>query len=182
MSGAALAVNAERIKSFFPLVYNEDWLFLIPSLRYGLVAAEGSVDQEVYDPFSDPRRATGEEFGDVLGEGLIAHMRAGSADSTQSPFFWESFLDRRQRFIREAIAGCERVSDANAPAALNALILAEDARARLSPVELSDYVTAWHEDLRRWRRYFTRISVRMDVTVALEDLALKSWTVEPTAA
>ena len=47
------AVDTSRIESFFPDVYNEDWLFLFDAVGLGQVWSSGVVSQEKYDPFAD---------------------------------------------------------------------------------------------------------------------------------
>ena len=63
VSGSALAVNVQAAESFFPQVYNEDWLFLAPHLGRREVAANAKVRQDFFNPFDSPERAVRQEFG-----------------------------------------------------------------------------------------------------------------------
>jgi hypothetical protein len=72
VGGAALAVNVDQADSFFPDLYNEDWLFLAPHLDKRRVARVGAVTQRAYAPFADPDRARLQEFGDLVGEACSA--------------------------------------------------------------------------------------------------------------
>lgn len=181
VSGSALAVRLDggRPGSFFPEVYNEDWLFLAPFLEERAVARVGSVRQTRYDPFAQPLRAGGEEFGDVLAEGLVGVLHAGPAEPATRPDYWADFLLRRAEFIAAAADGCRRSGDPAAPRAVRALAVAEQARARLSPAVLADYVTAWRADLRRWQEYLSGIAPRGDLPAALDALGLSAATVGP---
>jgi hypothetical protein len=159
VSGSALAVRADLVDSFFPEVYNEDWLFLAPYLDQRAVAAAGDVHQSPYDPFELPDRATAEEFGDVLGEGLIGHLHHGTLSRPPTVSYWDGFLRRRARFISDAIAACDAraTEDPRARKALRSLRRAENARAKIRAEQLTDYVTAWLDDLRHWRHFLTGV-------------------------
>jgi hypothetical protein len=159
VSGSALAVRADRADSFFPEVYNEDWLFLAPYLDRRAVAMADDVQQARYDPFELPDRATAEEFGDVLGEGLIGHLHHDTLNRPPTVSYWDSFLSRRSRFIGEAVAACATQATENPVArrALRSLRRAENTRARIRPELLTDYVTAWLDDLHLWRQFLTGV-------------------------
>lgn len=153
VSGSALAVRVDRADSFFPRVYNEDWLFLAPALDRREVAAVGTVNQLTYQPFRTSNRAADQEFGDVLAEGLAGHLHAGSLDDVPGAEYWHAFLHRRGEFIREAAASCAENAhrDPVARAALRALDRADRVRAGIDPGTLRDYVTTWRADLEQWR-------------------------------
>src|SRR5262249_16071853 len=68
--GSTLFVNPSTETSFFPPVYNEDWLFFALHAVAGRVAVAGTVSQLAYDPFVHVR-AFHEEFGDIFAEGII---------------------------------------------------------------------------------------------------------------
>lgn len=98
--------DSGRAGSFFPDIYNEDWLFLFPSVHLRRVCRTGSVWQLPYDPFARPSRAVGEEFGDVFAEGLmeLAHSLLPQ-ETAGTPEFWDRFLDGHRRLIAEAADG-----------------------------------------------------------------------------
>jgi hypothetical protein len=182
VSGSALAVRLDRADSFFPEIYNEDWLFLAPHLDGRDVAAGGPVRQLPYDPFSIPDRATAEEFGDVLGEGLIGHLHHDSLSRPPSVRYWRAFLRGRARFIAEAVESCAAQASENkeARAALRALGRAENARAKIRPEILAEYVASWLDDLRRWRDFLTGVP-RLGTLEAAIDWLDRSVVSPPTA-
>ena len=70
--GGALLVDLDADSPApFPPVYNEDRLFLYDALADSAVVVGPPVHQLPYKPYADPGRAGLEEFGDVLGEGLL---------------------------------------------------------------------------------------------------------------
>jgi hypothetical protein len=177
VGGNALAISVDRCDSFFPEIYNEDWLFLAPHLDKRKVAADGNVQQLPYDPFEIPDRATSEEFGDVLAEGLVGHLHRGSLNRPPTAENWSAFLDRRARFIAEALAACaDRAADDNeARKALSALRRAENAREKILPAILTKYLAAWLDDLRLWRDYLAGVPRLGTLEAALD------WLDRPVA-
>jgi hypothetical protein len=181
VSGSALAIRVDgaRPGSFFPEIYNEDWLFLVPFLEDRVVARVGSVRQTRYDPFAEPLRAGSQEFGDVLAEGLLGALHVGPAEPATRAGYWSDFLLRRAEFIAAAADGCLRAGHPAVHPAVRALAVAEQARSRLSPAVLAHYVSAWRADLRRWREYLSGIVPRGDLPAALDALGLPATTVGP---
>jgi hypothetical protein len=181
VSGSALAVGLARVESFFPAIYNEDWLFLAPYVDHREVARAGPVLQDWSDPY-DLGRADEEEFGDVVGEGLIGRLHSNRLHATFSPGYWAEFLERRAVFIKQAKAACQESAHPDAARAVLALDRAEKARARLAPDELAEYVTAWWADRLTWRRYISRISRRDNLPSALAYLGLPADSVRSRPA
>jgi len=152
VGGSALLVNCRRPLSFFPEVYNEDWLFLFDSIAGAAVARAGRVRQLPYSPFADPARAAAEEFGDVLAEGLVGllHGPAPLAAAHEAAY-WRGFLDRRREFIeRVMIRLGARPWLPDRAAAVHALVAAERCRAAIAPQSCAAYVRTWRHDRAVW--------------------------------
>lgn len=165
IGGGALLVRADRGVPFFPAIYNEDWLFLL-GLLGGRAPARawvyaGDVVQDPYDGYL-PRRARSEEFGDILGEGVMSLLHPGcSLERAGSHVFWRDVVDGRRRFIadvRERLLrrGTEDPDDAEVTAAVRALdaaMLVHDrleAKPRLWIDQFVRYLAAWRADLADW--------------------------------
>jgi hypothetical protein len=175
VTGGACLLDVAAIASFFPAVYNEDWLFLLGAIRLGLVANAGEVGQLTYPPFADPRRACEEEFGDVLAEGLLALVDAGGSPSAADTRYWARFLDDRGAFIDRttSMIGPARGYDDRARQALRALAAAEQVRSNLRPQDLADYLTDWRADLDVWRRRLAELPQVASLDAALRYLDLR---------
>jgi hypothetical protein len=179
VSGSALAIRAQAVESFFPEVYNEDWLFLAPYLDRREVAAVGSVIQQPYDPFEFPYRAAAQEFGDVLGEGLIGYLHTAPLRPAPGRDYWAAFLDARAAFLADTYEACA----AAAPRAeavgrtLRAVRIAELTLAQITPDEMVAYVEAWIDDLATWQRVVEDLPDPDDLDAALRHLNLTSTTV-----
>jgi hypothetical protein len=185
VSGSALVVCEPATDSFFPDIYNEDWLFLAPHLDRREVTTVGSVAQEKHDPFAPPDRAGAQEFGDVLAEGLVGHLHTAPLYPVPTLDYWSRFLDVRSQFLADTYEGCEAAANFRAVAAIRSARRVLDG---ISPAELVEYVDAWQEDLARWRDWILD-KPRLDgLDAALQDLDLAARTVrseprnEPAAA
>ena len=179
VSGSALAVNVQAAESFFPQVYNEDWLFLAPHLDRREVVAHGKVRQAYFNPFDSPRRAMRQEFGDVLAEGLVGHLHGGTLDEAPSIGYWQAFLDSRSELIAVAVEAYRRQARYNPVArdALCSLRRAESTRIALRPGDLAQYVKAWLADLEVWRRHLTKVPALGTVEGALEFVSCSALAV-----
>jgi len=176
LSGAALAVDPTTADTFFPEVYRDDWLFLHAGLRDGTVGAVGEVSRGPEDPFADPGRATAEQFGDTLGEGLLTLLHAGAPTEVDSGY-WKGLLRRRRLFL----ADIERRLDLRAyddepprPQVYDALAAAERRLGEISAWDLESYVGCWWDDLRLWRERLAGLPRATSVEQALGTLGLSA--------
>lgn len=174
VSGSALAVDLRRADTFFPQIYNEDWVFLAPHLDRRDVAAVGSVRQQAYAPFADPHRAGAQEFGEVLAEGLIGFLHSARLRTVPTLDYWQAFLDERARFIALTTAGCVAAAALDA---LPPLQFAERARSEISPAALIEYVSAWLHDLVAWRRFIVELPRVGGLAASIRYLDLQDVTV-----
>jgi hypothetical protein len=168
VSGSALVVDCAQITSFFPRIYNEDWLFMAPAVARGAVAEVGSARQLAYEPFADPGVAAAQEFGNVVADGLMSLLHRDNLEAAEQPGYWEEFLPRRKAFIG-GIAERTRHDDY---AVLAALAAAERRRAGISPVELSGYVADWQRDMHTWRESVAGLPRGLTFNEVLRQLGL----------
>jgi hypothetical protein len=172
VSGAALAVDCQKITGFFPDVYNEDWLFFYEAAARRRLGSSGrKVTQLWYDPFADPQRAAWQEFGDVLAEGLYALLEYGPDCRYATDDYWEQFLDARRSFL-EAIARRAGTAD---PEIREQLVLSVELARKCSymigPGLLERYVLLWQQDRRQWQERIARVP-EMPLEAALKELGL----------
>ena len=157
VSGSALAVQVDLADALFPETYNEDWLFLAPHLARREVVAVGTVRQRPFNPFRMRHRAASEEFGDVLGEGLIGSLHRGTLSAALNPAYWQWFLDLRARFLAQTLSAAGHPTTRGQLRRSPPWRRPKQVRARIPPDVLSDYVAAWNTDLRAWRSYVSGI-------------------------
>jgi acetyltransferase-like isoleucine patch superfamily enzyme len=176
IGGSALLIDTTRPTSYFPQIYNEDWLFLVDSLWKGRVARFGEARQLPYDPFADPRRAEHEEFGDLLAEGLVSltrrapHDRAAVLHWAAEPECWRELRERRLAEVSELAELVHR------PAAVAALLAAHDRATAITPASLAAYIRVWRTDVDRWRDQVETLPRALSLPHALRELGLLGHT------
>lgn len=154
VSGSVLAVDCRVPFGFFPDLYNEDWLFFHRDAAEQRLATPGSLAGQLpYDPFADPRRAAGQEFGDVIAEGLYALLHSGHGVEAASKEYWRRFLEYRDGVLDDVIGRLP-----NAPGVRHelrrgiskAIGAAQQVLWEITPTMCAEYVTAWQRDLEEW--------------------------------
>ena len=174
----AMAVRTDRpILSFFPHIYNEDWLFLLVYCLFGDqdVVWAGMISQRSYNPFQNASRAKVEEPGDILGESLVRLAMSIRTDlREESSFeaamqkltklankaFWESEINNRVSFIQETREKLRQTSPltSHRRQALKALdcslerLLGTDGQSGIRAEEFSQWMQAWMHDLQQWNK------------------------------
>ena len=178
VGGGALAVRVDRIESFFPKVYNEDWLFLLDDVRLRSVAQLGTAYQQPYDPFADPERARGEEFGDDLAEGVFALLDNGKRVQDADERYWRGFLADRATLILDIIDRTAKLDNVDAGQRRRMLASLKAAYGRLQcvmPDQFVAYLRAWRADNTRWRRCLAELPTGLSVEKALHQLGLAGY-------
>ncbi|WP_146173815.1 hypothetical protein [Saccharothrix carnea] len=149
IGGGAMALACDPPPPFFPPLYNEDLVLGLELLRGdpGGVRLVGRVGQDDYDPFGDLSRAAGQEFGEVLVEGLARRSRT---DVATRPEFWQPVLVERRTMLRGlADRMARRGVRGGADVARTALAThGED-----WPKLLAGFVADWNHDLPVWRAF-----------------------------
>jgi hypothetical protein len=176
IGSGALAVSPLRTRSFFPKIYNQDWLFLVGHTVPPRLAVTGRVRQAEFDPFADPARARGEEFGDCLAEGLYwlldRHRRLEGADRE----YWKHFLTRRRRFLDRLLWLANRPVDYGVPRVrlVTSLEAAKAANALITADLCAEYLSRWRSDLVTWRRHLDGLPTGVGIERAVAELGLES--------
>lgn len=174
IGAGAMAVAPTRTRSFFPVNYNDDWLYLLGDAQPPRVAMTGSMRQKKFDPFATAERARSEEFGDSLAEGLFwlldDHLPLERADDE----YWQSFLHRRARFIERLLARVRRVIEDSdlRTRMVGSLTEARETHKAIGPELCSEYVRRWRSDLEAWQRRIDDTPVGLGIDQALVHLGL----------
>ncbi len=175
VGGSALLVDpSDEDLGHFPAVYNEDWLYLFDALAKRRVTRTGTVEQVPYDPFADPGRGESEEFGELLAEGLVAHLEGGATDVPLDTAYWADFRRRRAAFLAGTVdlLRAPRRSRADRTAAQTALTAAQARLRAVRPQDCVDFLTAWRSDRRHWFEAVDRLDHADDLPTALTRLGL----------
>ncbi len=172
VSGSVLAIDCTALFGFFPNVYNEDWLFFYNDTVEGRLACSGLAIQLAYDPFDDPRRAAGQEFGDAMAEGLYAllHHNRNAAHATRE--YWSDFLGARRQFLEAVIVRAARAPVDVRERMLASVAAARECSAQIDPALCENYVRLWRKDLGRWEDLLKAIPRLSSLGRALSELGL----------
>lgn len=170
VSGGSLLVNPQLLNGYFAPIYHEDWLCLINHLRAGEVAIGGSVGQLPYLPFTTPKRAELEEFGDTLLSGLLWLVHNGAANrpadkahpvaeteywrEATNPRFWEQILEQRAALLTDITARLTE-RDFGGPSPLPSVGAAKQQLGKLTPANFVSFTEKWLISLGEWRVWQT---------------------------
>ncbi len=173
VSGSSLLVDTRHATGFFPALYNEDWLFFYSEASAGrLATAECGATQIDYDPYADPDRASWQEFGDLLAEGLYGLLHDHSSLGYAATRYWADFREARGQFLSDIKL---RAGHGAAPASLIASIeAAQKVLAQITPEMCVRYIRLWQRDLERWRREVRALGRADSAVEALDRLGL-TW-------
>jgi hypothetical protein len=99
LSGNFLFISPAKTEGFFPLIYNEDWLFMIPSILKKKVVEIDSISQKKYDPFDQSERVQLQEFGEIIAEGLFELISRRNYVERFTIEFWREYLQYRRSYV-----------------------------------------------------------------------------------
>jgi hypothetical protein len=158
VSGSALAVDCGVPFGFFPDLYNEDWLFFYRDAAEERLAAPGSLAEQLpYDPFADPQRAAGQEFGDVIAEGLYALLHSSLGIDAADEEYWEQFLKQRNTVLDDVTSRLPALPPSLRGEMSKAIGAAQQVLWAITPKMCVDYLAAWVRDLGRWDKLLANL-------------------------
>lgn len=176
ISGSALGIEPTKVESFFPNIYNEDWLFYYDAVRNRNAVLSGNVRQLPYNPF-DPRRAASEEFGDVLAEGLHYLLTVGKQYESADAAFWRYYLWRRRVFIANItkdLVTLPKSHERNVKQALITLEASKNILATFKPSDFVTYIRDWRNDVEIWKQRVSLLPQQLSGVDAMRVLAAES--------
>jgi hypothetical protein len=147
LSGSFLFVRPHAVKGFFPCLYNEDWLFMIPHIMNGSICLFGSIRQVEFDPFSDMSRPLFQEFGEVMIEGLYALLAGKQYGHRHETKAWSDVIFQRREILRSLSV---RLSEAKHQKTIATMLAANS---EITPDDCCKFVLDWETDLESWKTY-----------------------------
>jgi hypothetical protein len=173
VSGSVLAVDTGVPFDFFPDIYNEDWLFFYRDAAKKWLASSGFKARQLpYDPFADPRRAAGQEFGDVIAEGLYALLHSKLWAESADQEYWRMFLDDRDRILDKIIENSYMARAEIRHEMIRAVAAARGTLREIQPYMCVQYIQAWRNDLERWGKLLETLPSAGSIEKALHELEL----------
>jgi glycosyltransferase involved in cell wall biosynthesis len=173
VSGSVLAVDTSAPFDFFPDIYNEDWLFFYRDAAHKCLASSGFKARQLpYDPFADPRRAAGQEFGDIIAEGLYALLHSKLKAESADQEYWRMFLDDRARILDKIIENSYIARADIRHKMIGAVAAAQEMLREIQPNMCAQYIRAWRNDLERWGKLLETLPSAGSIEKALDELEL----------
>jgi hypothetical protein len=180
VSGSVLAIDCTAPIGFFPDIYNEDWLFFYnDTVERRLAWSSLYATQLRYDPFDDPRRAAGQEFGDVIAEGLYARLHDDRNARYATRGYWADFLVARRIFLDAITVRADKARPEVRQKMLASVAAARECSAQIESSLCEQYVRFWREDLGHWEQTLKETPRLSSVAEALSQLGLVSAWEEP---
>ncbi|MFI9556409.1 GNAT family N-acetyltransferase [Nonomuraea endophytica] len=165
VGAGAMAVAAARAPAYYPAVYNEDWFDLLGD--DGLLrptASVGAALQREYDPYGTPERARREEFGDVLGEGLMWLLDEGVSWQAADLDHWREVLRRRRRLVEDLL-----LRERRAPARA-ALLAAREQLKLIKARACHRFVEDWAVARKNWQAHLDSLPTGLTTARACAEL------------
>jgi|GEM_PF-2436984 hypothetical protein len=147
LSGSFLFVRPQDAKGFFPCLYNEDWLFMLPHVRERSICSFGSIGQVKFDPFHDEARSVFQEFGDLLVDGLYSLLANNQYSDRYESGIWSSIISQRQEFLRSL---GRRINDARITRIVKKMLQFND---DITAEDCCKFIHNWEADLKSWKSY-----------------------------
>lgn len=151
LSGSFLFIRPFDVHGFFPLIYNEDWLFMLPHVLDKTICSFGVIKQLPYNPFADIQKAAFQEFGEIIAEGLYMLVASGEYERRFSKISWSTIIDCR----KEALNHLDRLLESTEQR--NMLAAVYKANECINPGDCIDFVRAWESDIKAWHIYLEAI-------------------------
>ena len=181
IGAGAMLINSCRTQSFFPDIYNEDWLYLLDEDGLAKSAEYGTFYQAIFDPYAEPERAASQELGDCLAEGIYALLDHGRPPIAADRYFWAEFLFQRQAFIEEILHRLSRSRRRDIPKAAmeESLAAARVSLAAIKPSLCASYIKAWRRDRHDWSDWIEALPTSITIDEALHNLGQKFEVNQP---
>jgi len=174
IGSGAMLFRRSRATSFFATIYNEDWFFLLDPDGLARCAVYGTFSQARFDPYAVKTRASTEEFGDCLAEGLFSLLDDGrSLTEAATTQFWAEFLADREQFIAgilSRLATAPGISVFRRMQMTDALHAARASLHQFTPEECVGYLKTWQTDKQMWRSWIEGLPVGLTIDEALTHL------------
>lgn len=145
LSGNFLFINLAKTESFFPLIYNEDWLFMIPSINQKKIVAVDVISQKIYNPFDDISKIKLQEFGEVIAEGLFELISQSRFEDRNEERFWIEYLNYRKSYVKDLFQQADKEI---IPFLKESLIILE----KISPIHCIAFIRDWEEDILTFKK------------------------------
>lgn len=141
LNGNYLFVDPTDSLSFFPTIYNDDWLFVMASGKSRPAMLDGRPLFQSARSIDTVRRSHEQEFGELLIDGLIASPNPKGRDSS----FWNAIYAKRFKYLTDLLAETSYLGTTKAVRA------ARSGLSCFSPTHIEEYDRLWQASQEEWR-------------------------------
>jgi len=145
ISGSFLFIKPFNTYSFFPLIYNEDWIFMVQYIINKEVCSIGTIYQVPYDPFTSQQKIIFQEFGEIIAEGLFAIINKKLFEFRYNYDLWCEILSNRQNLLFKLK---KIISNSLQKQLLDTAI---EQNYKIHPRDCIDYIKLLEDDIFSWR-------------------------------
>ena len=200
LGGGVLAIKTNTpFMSFFPRIYNEDWIFMLiyRLIGEGDIVWADTVKQRPYNPYRTISRAINEEAGDIIGESLakLMHVLSNSDKHYKTPRelaavlrtyanenFWDTEINNRLDYLYKLSEGLQkkRLQLHRRYQAKRAIkhsikrILGTNGHPPITGKQLADWIDAWCQDIEQWNTVLNQSTPCETLADALRALSIPS--------
>ena len=147
LSGSFLFIKIGNTPSFFPDIYDEDWLFMIPHVINRSISSFGSIMQLPHNPFDSPLRASFQEFGDTIVDGLFQMVASNTFSNRYQTECWSDVINARREVLMTLAQKLPEQIHQEAISA--ALTVSRSITAR----DCVDFIIRWEDDVGMWNEF-----------------------------
>lgn len=147
LSGSFLFIKPLSVKSFFPNIYNEDWLFMMPYIFDNSICSFGNVSQRDNDSLGDINRVKLQEFGDIIAEGLYTLIHLGEYSQRFETSYWNEVIKER-RYIFDALL--KTLLDTTYRTLIYTAI---ETNKNIQPEYCAEFINVLENDILKWNNY-----------------------------
>lgn len=151
LSGSCLFIRVDCNIGFFPPIYNEDWLFMLPHIIRKDVCSLGCIHQKAYDPFATPSVALFQENGEIIADSLFALAASNCYRERLNPEFWRKLLALRRVSLTELVS---RTTDGRRRAIVNSALMK---CAEVTELDCVRFVNSWEADSVFWNHILQQL-------------------------
>jgi hypothetical protein len=147
LSGSFLFIKPPETQSFFPCLYNEDWLFMIPHVQNGTACSFGNVRQEAFDPFGNLSRPVFQEFGEIIIEGLYALIESKQYEFRFKSKTWIDVIAQRREILKSL---SKRLAKKKHQITIKQML---ESNSHITEADCCDFISYWERDTISWSKY-----------------------------
>jgi len=155
-SGNCLGINLEQFIPFFPEIYNEDWLAILPAIINRKAILVGEVTQLTRIISNYQQMASFQEFGEIIVDDIYEHISFKENQYSHITDLiakfcdlshWEKVINDRKVWL-DLLEGYKNERNFE-----DIIYAAKKSLAQITPKKCTDFLEIWSKQEAKWRVY-----------------------------